>query len=92
MTTICHLHIFEHFIDTFFDLRFGEVPGQAHPGGVGEGVLHRQIAVDYVILRYVAQLSAKSGQVAVVVSPIIVHLTLLGGTQAVEGIQQGRFA
>ena len=45
-----------------------------------------------IFLRHVAKLGAEGGQMLVVVLSIVEHDALTRGSQAVEGIHQGRFA
>ena len=66
-----HLYVFQHFVDALLDLGFGEVAGQAQFGGIVEGALNGQVAVNDIILWHIAKLRAEGGQVFVIVLPVI---------------------
>ena len=68
-----------------------EISRQAHPGGVVEGTLDGQVAMNDIILRHITQLGTEGRQVTVIVLAVVEHAALVSGPQAAQCVHQHRF-
>ena len=81
-----HLHIIEYLIDTLPDLLRSEVLGETQFGSIVERTLDGEIAMDNIVLWYIAKLSTKGCKMLILVLTVVEHCTRLSWSHAAESI------
>src|SRR5689334_1903603 len=86
-----HLHIFKHVVDALFDLCFCEVIWEPQSGSIVECTLNREVAVNDILLRNIAQLRTEGSKIPIIILPIIENGALLSRTLTIKRIHERRF-
>lgn len=83
---------FQHFHDAFLPLVRSGVGREAQARRVVQRLVNRQLFVDGVVLRHVAEVGAVRIEIAIQVGAVDQHGAIGGGAEAIQCIEEGGFA